>query len=178
MTNDKATATKILMLIFALLAQIDAKEHTKKTDKLTSQVKKYLRKLFISRPAIHDKLAHEAENVWESAKQKILANHSMREYEVSLSATLSALYGLLEHVGYPELAFTERTFESALLSIQAFWQPNPESAGDLQIERWSGELIDLFAGELGIEKDNKLRTLKAKVAGNLLLSGKLKEEFA
>ena len=164
------------MLMFSLLKQIKPNEHTKKSAKLTQQMKKYLRSIYKARSTYHDKLAHEAEDVWTSAKQEILKEVGEQEYVVSLRATLMALYGLLEHIGYQNLCFTERTFESTMNSIEAVGYTNHD-ADDLQVEQWSNKLIDLFADSLDIKKDNKLKLMKARVAGNLLLSGKLRKEF-
>ena len=162
--------------MFALLKQIKPDEHTKKTNKLTLQLKKYMRKLYIHQRTTHDKLANEAEKVWENAKKEILANVDKGEFVVSMRSTLMALYGLLEHIGTSKLAFTEKTFVEALGSIEANGYTNTDKT-DLEVETMSNQLIDLFAKGLNIKQDNKLKLMKARVAGNLLLSGKLKKEW-
>ena len=174
--QEKEKAINILMLMFALLKQIKPEEHTRRTNKLTVQVKKYLRNLFYSRRDQHDNLANNAEKIWEAAKVEILKEIGESEYTVSMTATLTALYGLLEHLGYQNIAFTHKTFEKALLSMQAVGYTRSEDQ-ELQIETWSNMLIGMFADALDIKQDSRLKILKAKVAGNLLLSGKLKKEY-
>ena len=174
--RNKDLSVKIIMLMFSLMRQIRADEHTKKSNKLAMQMKKYLRKLYMLAPDYHDKLAHEAEAVWSSAKSEILADVDKNDFVVSMRGTLMALYGLLEHSGIPKLAFTERTFVAALNSIEANGYTNTEKT-DLEVETMSNQLIDLFAKHLHIKQDNKLKLMKARVAGNLLLSGKLGEEW-
>ena len=162
--------------MFSLLKQIRADEHTKKSNKLTLQLKKYMRKLYIHQRTTHDQLAHDAEKVWENAKQEILADVDKNDFVVSMRGTLMALYGLLEHIGVSNIAFTERTFIAALNSIESNGYTNTEKT-DLEVETMSNQLIDLFAKHLHIKQDNKLKLMKARVAGNLLLSGKLGKEW-
>jgi len=168
--------TQILMLMFALLKQIDPQEHTRPSSKLAMQMKKYLRNMWLRDYKYHDKQARAAETVWEKAKTKINSEVGADDFTVSIRATLQALYGLLEIAGGANTCFTEKTFVKALNSIEANGFTNLE-VDDALVEKWSNMLIDIFAAELEIPRDSKLKILKAKVAGNLLLQGKLKKEF-
>ncbi len=174
MIRNKSLAITILMLQHAMMRHIKHEEHTRHTDKLAKHIRKYLSALWKTQQKWHDSLADDADRVWEDAKQQLRETQDVEDFSVSMRSVILSLYGLLEHSGMPNIAYTEKTLIAATDSIERTYHGG---SNDLLVETDSNKLIDIFAKSLGIKHDNTLNMLKRKVAGNLLVDGKLLKEY-
>jgi hypothetical protein len=163
MTNQQGYA--VLMLISTLCSYIEPKDTTKKFDKLRTQIRKGIQRLYLKN---HNKFLENsvyADGVWERAKIEI-ANEG---YVVSISHTLLALYRLIEETFYQSLWFSEKTFVEAINSIHHKYEETITC--DVEID--SNHLVDIFCKHLGYQKPSKMKFIKQKVEGNLILEGKI-----
>lgn len=170
MTEEKKTAVKALMLIGTLLSYIKPDESTSSINKLKSNTRKGLQVLYKSDPALYGELSKEADDIWEKAKRAANDTH----YTVSLTAMITAIWAALDGNRYQTLWFTEKTFQRAIASMIGVSSRDD----DVQIERDSHFLTDIFADGLGIKKESRLSGLVRTEKARKLLKEKEKEMIA
>ncbi|WP_416768491.1 hypothetical protein ACM66T_10030 [Sulfurimonas sp. ST-25] len=151
----KDQSVMILMLIGTLMAYVKHSETTRKVDKLRKDIRKGLSAMYLYDGAEYDRIAKEADIVWEGAKKEL----NNLNYTISLIATCRALWSMLDDSPHQQLWFTERTFTAAMQSMEGV----STRKDTYDVERDSNMLTDIFGRLLGIEKKKPLRELSARI---------------
>lgn len=146
------------------MAYIKHSETTRKFDKLRKHTRFAINNLHKQNSVNFSELAISSNDTWEAARKEL----DNIDYTVSVSLSLTTLYGFLDGSPYQTMFFTQKTFKEAIASL-IHSDRKPIEGDEDQVHTDSVKLTEIFVKLLGIAEPTKLSFIKLKRKNNEIL---------